>query len=261
MDIDKRGKIDHIVHSILMSPREETTSDVLDRIAAKEGSLSRSTVISIMQGLVFKRDHVRFGDILAYYKASDGSGVEGIKLDSSSDMKCDQELYHQNSSQIRSTAVVLANDIVEKSTTETAGLFMKKTRLEIIDNKSQKDIDMDVLLLLVYSVQQMKPRKRLMQSVELLRKTEKAKFDQKIVDVLTLSIMLSTDPSAADKITSISSFQLEKQTFLNNITVIDKNIGNFNDGSIREFEKIYDNITKSGTATDGINICNISIYH
>ena len=179
------------MHSILTLPREKTTSEVLDQIAANEGSLSRSTIISIMQGLVFKRDHVRFGDTLAYYKASDGDCAEGINVDSSFDMQCDKEVYYHERNRVQSTAIVLANDFVGESSPDSARVSIKKetvSRLEITDDKQKKVIDVGVLLLLVYSVQQMNPKKRLIQSAELLRKVERAKFDQEIVDVLTLSI-------------------------------------------------------------------------
>ena len=262
--IDKKRDIDYIVNSILTSPRDKSTRDILDEIAGVEHYLSWSTVMHIMQGLVMKRDHIRFGDMLTYHRASGGIDIREVRQESNIDMIDSRSIIGQVSSNIPLPVAGRENDAFQCLELQTPNskiveIFIENesaSKLEGMDDISQKTADLDLMMLLLQSVQRMKSKKRSFQSSLLLQKAKTAKFDQKIVDILALSIILSTDPSAVNRISSTSSFYKEIQILTANFTsdekLMDANVVNTVNRMIENFENTSFTLTNPRTSSNEI---------
>jgi hypothetical protein len=170
--------------------------------------LSKQVSLEVMTKLLERRDHVRFGDMLSVYATQKSENTDtNWDIDGS------------------------GNRSIESS--------FKDDR-----DKVRTIIDMDVLMLLVISLQRMKAKKRQSQSLELLQKILMLAFHYKIVNTFVLSMIL-VETEYSDEETQLNHY---KDSIA---TILDSNRNDINTNELISTD-IFDKKTNDNHFKNGI---------
>jgi hypothetical protein len=188
------NEANRILQYIHKSPRDIVTIDILrsfESISGNDISMSRSSrsyvednsdnrvnlskqvLLEVMTKLVERRDHVRFGDMLSVY---------AMKKNENTDTAGDIDRSSSNKSTSHSSIQIFSTLDQEDNAIHTT--------IQDTHHKATTIIDMDILMLLIITLQRMKPKKRQSQSLELLQKVLLLAFHFKIVNTFVLSMIL-----------------------------------------------------------------------
>lgn len=176
-------RVDQIIKTILGSFRDTPIVDILRSVSETEGLLTGIELLELMCKFVDRRDYIRLGDMLIPYLE-----VSKKELLMASGHDC-RKLKLVNGRQSRfgnmfTTVKQRIEDVNKKGLTTDECLGI---------------LDLNVLMLLTYSIQQMKPNRRKMQSIALLQSSIDARIDRSTIAVQMLSIMTSLNYLSMDE--------------------------------------------------------------
>ena len=208
---DMREKVSRIIQSILKSPRKTTTEDVLQTVSGTDGLLTSFELLELMHGLVEKRDHERFGDVISIYTTSYGNEIERLgAIDQLSGESVSSYLGRISQFQGKTDN---RKRIVIKRRGDSSNVIWHGMENDDCAAGTHEDIDLNLLILLLYSNQQMKPKKRHSQSVALLSKVIQAGLPRQLVSTFIMSIIISEELSEDDETASSTLHNIAKQYF------------------------------------------------
>lgn len=225
-------------------------------------NVSDQVLLEVMTRLVERRDHVRFGDMLSVYAVKkyentdtnweiNGSSKSTIsyfldsnsnhsKYNSSSGLDITTAAYSDENSDNTKECYNKDNESSKRrkkdSNIQIDQLViaddhnMNGKKFRNVSDKKIAIIDMDILMLLVISVQRMKVKKRQPQSLELLQKVLLSEFHHKIVNTFVLSMIVMEKQYVDDKIELIG-YKNSIATILNS----NRNITNGNKMNVIDF--------------------------
>ena len=215
---DMREKVSRIIQSILKAPRKTTTEDILQTVSGTDGLLTSFELLELMHGLLEKRDHERFGDLISVYTTSYRDEIERLGANDQLNGESVSSYLQRNSQFQGDTDYRKCNVIKERGFSSNAiGLGMENDDCAA---STYEDIDLNLLILLLHSNQQMKPKKRQLQSVALLSKVIQAGLPRQLVGTFIISIIVSEELSEDDETASATLHNIAKQYF--NLSDVEK---------------------------------------
>ena len=208
---ETHAKVSRIIQSILKSPRKTSTEDILRTVSSTDGRLSTLELLELMHGLLEKRDHERFGDVISIYTTSYHDEIEGL-------LASDQLNGESLSLRLNSVSQFKgSNDRKSFSNMKQRSDSLNGVGVDMNDDESTagapEDIDLNLLMLVLHSIQQMKPKKRHLQSLALLDKVIHARLHHQLVSTFIFAIIESSDLFAGDTTTSSTLHNLAKKYF------------------------------------------------
>lgn len=209
-------RVDRIIKTVFGSFRGTSIIDILRSVSETEGPLTGVELLEVMCKFIDRRDYIRFSDILIPYVTV---SKNELLMTSGHD---DRKLIMVDGRRSRFGDKFTA---VEQSLPAMTDLS-SKVDLHSVEDKNKKGVaadeylrilDLNVLMLLTYSIQQMKPKRRKIQSLALLQRAIDARVDRITIATQILSIMTSLDYLSIDETTcSISLLRLVAQFMRDN---------------------------------------------
>jgi Domain of unknown function (DUF2431) len=209
-------RVDRIIKTVFGSFRGTSIIDILRSVSKTEGPLTGVELLEVMCKFIDRRDYIRFSDILIPYVTV---SKNELLMTSGHD---DRKLIMVDGRRSRFGDKFPA---VEQSLPAMTDLS-SKVDLHSVEDKNKKGVaadeylrilDLNVLMLLTYSIQQMKPKRRKIQSLALLQRAIDARVDRITIATQILSIMTSLDYLSIDETTcSISLLRLVAQFMRDN---------------------------------------------
>ena len=209
---DMRGKVSRIIQSILKSPRKTTTEDILQAVSGTDGLLTSFELLELMHGLLEKRDHERFGDVISIYSTSCRNEIERLGVTDQPNGESVSS-YLQRISQFQGKTDNRKWNVLIKNMSDPSNVIGHGMENDDCTAGTHEDIDLNLLILLLHSNQQMKPKKRQLQSVALLSKVIQAGLPQQLVSTFIMSIIISEALSEDDETASATLHNIAKQYF------------------------------------------------
>jgi hypothetical protein len=212
MDGDlSHDRVHRITRTIFESSRDTSVVDVLRSVSEAEGPLTGVELLEVMSKLVNRRDHIRFSDILISYIAVSkkellmtfGYGSRKIQLVNGRRSRFGNKF---------ASVEEIFPRIPDVSSKAEPDSIEDENEKKLANDECLGVLDLNVLMLLTFSIQQMKPSRRKSQSLTLLQRAIDAKVDRRTIATQVLSIMASLDYLSMDETAcSVSLLRLVAQ--------------------------------------------------
>ena len=198
-----RRRIDRMTEIVVRSRRDKGTREITAYLEVVEGPVGSTELLGLMEKLLEKRDHSRFGDLISLHDVTSKNEMkrlhslgsrcsDGNKVD-----KCDGSYSESTNTAFVGVNVGLSADCSSDG----------KKCVDFTSDVSSPPgaVDLNVLMMMVHSVQQMKPNRRSGQSAQLFKKIEEMNVSRRLLDVFFLSVMTAQNVDAIDGTPSSAS--------------------------------------------------------
>ena len=202
-----RDRIDRMTEIVVRSRRDKGTGDILEYLKVVEGPVGSTEMLALMERLLEKRDHSRFGDLISFYDVASKNDMTRLHSSSATHLNGNRSDkwnrgYSESTNVDDNPAFEGINDVLLM---DFASDEKKCVNFTSIVSSPPDAVDLNVLMMVIHSIQQMKPKRRSEQSAQLFDKIKGMNFSRRLLNVFLLSMITTQNVDTIDGIPSSAS--------------------------------------------------------